>query len=503
MEPSPTPNPSGKAVPRGREDSFAEAAVRTELDKILASESFREAEGLKRFLRFTVEHTLGGEGNQLKEYRLGVDVFFRASSFDPRLDPVVRMAARRLRTKLRQYYESEGQQDPIWIDVPKGSYAAEFCNGARALPVSEVAPAAEPARMSPTWRTARFALFPPAFGIAVLVVGWAISRQWIRPSGATSRQIRSVAVLPLQNLSGDPSKEYLADGITEELVNDLAQVRSLRVISRTSVMTYKSTKKRLPEIARELNVDAVVEGSVMRSGNRVQVTAQLIQASTDTHLWAQTYDSELSDLLTLQNQVAQAIVEQVAVKLTPEEQGRLRTVHLASPEAHEAYLLGRYYWNKRTAEGFNKAVEYFLLATKKDPQYALPYAGLADCYVLLAEYTLLPSKDVLPKAREAAVKALELDDELAEAHASLAAVKVDHEWDWRGAEQELRRAIELNPGYATAHQWYAELLSQEGRHNEAIAEIKRPQELDPLSLIVNTIEGRILVFAGLTDQAID
>jgi TolB-like protein/Tfp pilus assembly protein PilF len=504
MEPTRSENPPGSVPPAARPE-ISESAVRRELEKVLSSERFREAEGLRRFLRCAVEHSLRGEGDQLKEYRIGVEVLDRDSSFDPRLDPVVRMAARRLRVKLKEYYEAEGRQDPIRIDVPKGGYAAVFsANAFPELLVPENSPHDSSGAMVAPRRRTPVELMLAAGAIAVILIlifsSWAIFRRRAQPSGS-AHPIHSVAVLPLQNLSGDASNEYLADGLTEELLTDLAQIRSLRVISRTSIMTYKGTKKRLPEIARELNVDAVVEGSVMRSGNRVQVTAQLIEAPSDTHLWAQSYQGDLSDLLTLQNRVAQAIVQQVGVKLTPEEQGLLKTVHLASPDAHEAYLLGRFYWNKRTTEGFNKAVEYFQRATEKDPEYSQAYAGLADCYVLLAEYTLRPSKEVLPKARDAAVKALQLDETLAEAHASLAAVKADYDWDWKGAELELRRAIELNPGYATAHQWYAELLAEEGRRDEAIFEIKRALDLDPLSLIVNAMYGRVLEFAGLTDQA--
>jgi len=503
MRLSPTRSTSEPVLAGSRRDVPPATAIRLELQKVLESEAFREAEGLKRFLRYTVEHTLRGEGDQLKEYRLGLEVFDRDSSFDPRLDPVVRMAARRLRTKLRQYYDTEGLRDPVWIAVPKGSYAAEFSYHNAELHATQAPLEAVGTRPGRSWRIPQFVLVSVAITAAALLAGWTLSRRGGRTAAEVSPQIHSVAVLPLRNLSGDPHQEYLSDGITEELITDLAQVRSLRVISRTSAMTYKGTNKRLPEIAQELNVDAIVEGSVMRSGKQVQVTAQLIDARTDTHLWAQTYAGEFNDLLSLQNQVAQAVVQQVGVKLTAEEQGRLTTIRLVSPEAHEEYLLGRYYWNKRTTDGFAKAVEYFQQASARNPRYALAYAGLADCYVLQAEYTLQPSQQVLPKAREAALRALQLDDALAEAHASLAAAKLDYEWDWAGAEQELRRAIELNAGYATAHQWYAELLAEEGRSSEAIAEIKRARELDPLSLIVNAMQGRILLFAGLDDEAID
>ena len=460
------------------------------LEAILSSNTFRDSEILKRFLRYSVEHTLRGEQDELKEYRLGLEVFDRASDFDPRLDPVVRMTARRLRNKLEEYYEGEGTKQPIRIHVPKGGYGATFL-----LAVIQSSPQKSEG-LSPR-RLIAIATVAALLSVIML----AGLRRWTTPAPSPARRIHSVAVLPFQNLSGDASQEYLADGLTEALVTELAQVRELRVISRTSVMTYKGTAKRLPEIARELNVDAVVEGSLARTGDDVSVTAQLIEAQTDTHIWAQTYGTARGNLPEIQNRVAQTIVQQVGVNLTPAEQGRLKTVHVVGPEAHDAYLPGRHYWNKRTADGFTKAVEYFQRAIQKDPQYAPAYAGLADCYVLLAEYTLRPSAEVLPKARDAAVKALELDEGLAEAHASLAAVKVDYDWDWKSAEQELRRAVDLNPGYATAHQWYAELLSEEGRSDEAIAEIKRALDLDPLSLIVNAMYGRVLEFGGSADQA--
>jgi tetratricopeptide (TPR) repeat protein len=246
-----------------------------------------------------------------------------------------------------------------------------------------------------------------------------------------------------------------------------------------------------------------VEGSVQRSGDRVRVTAQLIGAPADTHLWAESYDRDLRDILVLQDDVARAISNQIKVKLTPQEQVRLASARPVNPEAHEAYLKGRYYWNKRTEEGFRKAIEYFSEATEKDHNYALAHAGLADSYILLGTYGVLPPKEAYAKAREAATKALELDDTLGEAHNALATVKSDYDWDWPGAEREFRRAIELNPGYATAHQWYGELLSNLGRHEEALAEIKRAQQLDPLSLIINAVSGRNLLFAGRDDLAIE
>jgi tetratricopeptide (TPR) repeat protein len=247
----------------------------------------------------------------------------------------------------------------------------------------------------------------------------------------------------------------------------------------------------------------VLEGSVQRSGDQVRIRAQLIHAATDRHLWAESYEGSLRDVLALQNKVASAIAHEIKIKVTPQEETRLASARPVNLEAHEAYLKGRYYLNKRTEEGFRKAIEYFSEAVQKDRNYALGHCGLADSYILLGEYSLLPAKDAFTKAREEAAEALELDETLAEAHNALAAVKADYDWDWPGSEREFRRAIELNPGYATAHQWYAELLSELGRHEEALAEIKQAQQLDPFSLIINAVSGDALRSAGQYDLAIE
>lgn len=322
-------------------------------------------------------------------------------------------------------------------------------------------------------------------------------------AGSHPPGIHSLAVLPLSNLSGDPEQEYFADGMTDELITDLAQISALRVISRTSVMHYKGTSKTLPQIARELNADAVLEGSVQRSGDQVRIRAQLIYAVTDRHLWAESYEGSLRDVLGLQNKVASEIARQIRIQVTPEEKTRLANARPVNLEAHEAYLKARYYLNQRTEKGFQQSVRYFNEATQEDPNDSLGYAGLADSYILLGEYSLLPAKEAFAKARTAAAKALELDDSLAEAHNALAAVKVDYDWDWAGAESEFRRAIELNPGYATAHQWYAELLSQISRHEEALAQIKLAEQLDPFSLIINVVHGDALRCAGQNDMSME
>jgi TolB-like protein/DNA-binding winged helix-turn-helix (wHTH) protein len=341
-------------------------------------------------------------------------------------------------------------------------------------------------------------------GLAIITVAallqWAGWRQRLF-GGADSGPIRSVAVLPMQNLSNDPNQEYFVDGMTDELITDLAQIRELKVVSKTSIMQYKGTRTPLPEIGRELGVDAVVEGSVLRSGDRVRITAQLIRAASDRHIWAESYDGELKDVLSLQARVAEAITNQVKLNLTVEESSRLRRASAVNPEAFDLYLRGRYAWNQRNPEGFGKAIEYFNQAIEKDSNFALAYSGLADCHTLLTLYGSGPSN--LAEAQAAAEKALQLDSTVAEAHTSLAAVKVLRDWDWQGAEQEFHRAIELNPNFAQAHHWYGNLLlGPEGRHEEAIAELERAQELDPLSLIIKADTGFAYFLAGRSDLAL-
>jgi TolB-like protein/Flp pilus assembly protein TadD len=319
-------------------------------------------------------------------------------------------------------------------------------------------------------------------------------------------KIESIAVLPLENLSRDPEQEYFADGMTEELTTNLGQIEALRVISRTSVMRFKGVRPAggLPEIARQLKVDAVVEGSVLRSGDRVRITAQLIDARTDRHLWAQSYELDLRDVLGLQGEVAQAIANEIKIKVTPEEQARLARAGPVNPEAHEAYLKGRYYFDKMTQEGLTKGIEYFRAAIAKDPAYALAYSGLADCYALLGGiYSLRPPKEAFPGAEAAALKALEIDEAAAEPHTSLAMVRFWYDWNWSGAEREFKRAIEVDPRYASAHQWYAWLLAADGRLEEALAETRHAQALDPLSLPVETSAIYIFYLAREYDQAVE
>jgi TolB-like protein/DNA-binding winged helix-turn-helix (wHTH) protein/Flp pilus assembly protein TadD len=315
------------------------------------------------------------------------------------------------------------------------------------------------------------------------------------------RAIRSLAVLPLDNLSGDPAQDYFAEGMTDELINYLGKSRTLRVISRTSAMTYKNVHKTLPQIAGELKVDAVVEGSVLRSDDRVRITVQLIHVPDEMRLWAQTYDENVRDTLALQSRVSNDIAYQVQATLLGPTPEKARTVN---QEAYDDYLRGRYFWNKRSQDGLKKSIEYFSRAIDKDPNYAEAYAGLADSYALSGdwEYGLLSPRDAFSKAKAAATRALELDDSLGEAHASLAFLLDLYGWDWQGAETEYKRAIELDPGYATAHHWYAWHLITTRRNSEGLFELRKAESLDPLSLIIGADLADALCIAHRYDEAI-
>jgi TolB-like protein/DNA-binding winged helix-turn-helix (wHTH) protein/Tfp pilus assembly protein PilF len=332
---------------------------------------------------------------------------------------------------------------------------------------------------------------------------------WSRPRPHTQPLARSmVAVLPFENLTGDAGQDYFTDGLTEEMIAQLGRhdPEHLGVIARTSIMHYKHSPEQLDQIARELGVQYVLEGSVRREAGRVRITAQLIQMKDQTHLLSRQYDREVSNLLALQAEIAQEIADEIQLTLGDPHKSNTahRTVALSTPsyEAYDCYLKGRYFWNQRTAKGFQQAAEYFQQAIAKDPKYARAYAGLADTFGLMSTWNMGSQNGLMPKARAAALKALELDETLAEAHTSLALIAENYDYDWQTAEREFRRAIQLDPAYATAHQWYAEYLSWQGRIDEALAESERARQLDPLSLIIATDHGAILYFSRQYDRAI-
>lgn len=314
--------------------------------------------------------------------------------------------------------------------------------------------------------------------------------------------IRAIAVLPLDNLSGDSSQDYFADGMTDEIITNLAKISSVRVISKTSIMRYKNAHRALPEIAQALNVDAVVEGSVVRAGNRVRVTAQLIDAPSDRHLWANEYQQNVTDILTLQSELAREIAAEIRATVTPDERLRLTSKGSVNPDAYEAYLKGRSYWNQRTEAGLSNAIEQFTTAASLDTNYAEAYSGLADSYTALGYLSYLDPNDAFPRARAAAVKALQLDPTLAEAHASLAYYELYHDWNWPEAEREFKLALSLNPNYATGFEWYSIYLLAMGRFDESLTAISRAQQLDPLSVAIKTDVGFQYFYRRDYDRAI-
>jgi TolB-like protein/DNA-binding winged helix-turn-helix (wHTH) protein/Flp pilus assembly protein TadD len=383
--------------------------------------------------------------------------------------------------------------------IPKRGY--RFVAPVKDLSAPAVVPPDSKLEGPPT-RIRRIAWLAPVV-VTILAAGLVFA--WFTRDSRNSPRIASLAVLPLNNPSSDPAQEYFADGMTEELINSLAKIEALKVISQTSAMTYKGIKnKPLPVIARELNVDAIVEGSVLQSGDRVRITVQLFDGKTERQLWAQSYEQNLRDVLALQAEVASAIAREIRVKLTPQEKQRLTKSRQVDPEAYLAYSYGRYWWNKRAPEDIQKGIEYFQRAIAKDPSYAPAYAGLADAYALLGSIgsDVLPPNEVMPKAKKAALEAVKLDDSLAEGHTSLAYVKLSYDWDFAGADLEFKRAIDLNPGYATAHHWYAHYFLARSQPEKALAEVRRALALDPLSLSINVGLGWCLYHAHRYDDAI-
>jgi TolB-like protein/DNA-binding winged helix-turn-helix (wHTH) protein/Tfp pilus assembly protein PilF len=343
-----------------------------------------------------------------------------------------------------------------------------------------------------------------AGALVILLIGLGIYRGvWFSGQKKTStpKRATSLAVLPFVNLSGDPSQEYLADGMTEELITELSKIRALKVISRTSVMQYKGVKKSLPEIARELHVDGVIEGAVLRSGNRVRITTQLVYAATDTQLWAESYERDLGDILTLQKELAREITREIKITVSPAEQRQLASSAAVNPEAQDLYLKGRFFWNLRTRDALGRAEAYFLQASQIAPNDSLAYAGLADTYIELVGFGNLDPAAGIPEAKAAALKAIALDDSLAEPHTALG-YTLAAEWDWAAAQKEFQRAIDLDPGYVIGLYQYAFYLSVMGKHEEAIPLAQKALDLDPLSPIVLYRAGRVEFQARQYDEAI-
>ena len=336
-------------------------------------------------------------------------------------------------------------------------------------------------------------------GVAVLVLGALFFWLWTGQSGG----VRSVAVLPFVNVGGDPNAEYLSDGITEGIINNLAQLPNLAVMSRSSVYRYKRPDVDPQAAGRDLKVEAVLMGRVTHRGEQLSVNTELVETRSNRQIWGEQYNRRLTDVMAIQEQISQEISDKLRVRLTGEDKKRLSKHFTENSEAYGLYLKGRYEWNKQTLDGMQTGIEFFQEAIKKDSRYALAYAGLADSYALLADYNVLPAKEVMPRAKTAAMKALEIDDAIPEAHASLGWAKLTLDWDWPGAEKEFKRSLELNPNYATAHEWYAEYLITAGRGDEARASMKRAQDLEPASLPISVSLASTLYYTRQYDQAIE
>jgi TolB-like protein len=497
--------------------------VRDHLKEVIASRAFAGSKRAQDFLQLIVEHALAGRFDSLRERMIGAEMFGRPIDYDTSNDAVVRVKATEVRRKLAQYYQESKKKPAVRIELPIGSYVPKFqweslevsaqpspetelpafADGTTAQVMSGEMPKADinepPPLSGEKSRRAPRVLVGVLLGLVLIaIIGYAGFKSWFKGSNGGT-EISSIAILPLQNLSGDPAQEYFADGMTEELIADLGQVSALRVISRTSVMTYKGTKKTLPEIARELGVDAIVEGSVVRERNQVRITAQLIDARTDDHIWAHNYVRDLTSVLALQGEVAQAIADEISINVTPQEQARLARARPVNREAHDLYLQGIYLLNQGDPKN---AVGYLQKAIDEDPSYARAHAALADGYGWMGEAGWLAYTEAFPRQKTEAVKAIELDDSLPQGHAELASAVMDLSWDWTKAEKELKRALELNPNLASVHTTYAFFLQRVGRLPEAIAEVKRVLQLDPVSSRSFYSAGIVYYFAHQYDQAL-
>ena len=432
------------------------AAVRAELEKILASKVFARSERLSRFLRFVAEQMLRGNSDNLKEYVLGLEVFDRRPSYDPRLDPIVRVEARRLRAKLQDYYRTEGFADSVSIELSERGYSPVFRR-------REAAPEPVPPLNEPF----------------------------------------AIAVLPFVNMSSDPENQYFSDGLTEELISTIAQIASMRVVARTSVFQLKGKATDIRYVGAQLNVNMLLEGSVRREGERVRITAQLINVADGYHLWSDTFEREMKSAFAVQEEISRSIADALRHRLSIQPERIATNRHPPDAEAYGLYMQARYYLNLRSEAGFLRSIDCFQKAIRKDPRYALAYAGLADAYSLGTRYHVLPPQEAWPKARAAALKSLELDGALAEAHTAMAFVKMHFEWDWPGAEREFLTALEINPSYAAAHQWNTWALTLQGRFEDAIASMKRARALDPLSQNVTADLALAYYFARQYENAIE
>jgi TolB-like protein len=497
------------------------ALVRAHLEKVLSSRTLAGSRRTQDFLRLIVVHALDGETDNLRERMIGAELFGRPVSYDTGNDSVVRVRASEVRRKLAQYYSTEDcESEPaVRIELHSGSYVPRFHFAARPIPGSgddarssraappfPLLPEAPPPQAMPAPRTGAPRRSPRAIAILVsaaacvlLAVFGVIAFEKWKGGSSGSRGIHSIAVLPFENLSGSASQDYFADGLTEELINDLGQVSTLRIISFTSSMSFKGTQKKLPEIAKDLSVEGIVEGGVLRDGNQVRISVQLIDARTDRPVWASTYVQDVTSVFAWQGEVAQSITEEISIKVTPQEQARLERRYPADAQAQDLYLHGLLL---RNASDCKRSIDDFEQAILRSPGYAQAHSALASCYGMLGESGQMPYQEAFTRQKAEALQAISLDDSLSEAHAELANTAMTLDWNWPAAAAEFREALDLNPSSATNHEKYAFYLVRTGHPQQAITEIEQSVDLDPVSASTFHAEGFIYYFAHQYDQAL-
>lgn len=478
--------------------------VRIHLREVLSSTAFAGGKRAQEFLQLVIDHGLAGQLDSLKERMIGAEMFGRSVDYDTANDAVVRVKATEVRRRLAQYYREAVPAPPVRIELPVGSYVPKFfwAPPTKSCSVAESQEAidSQSPRVEPDPQASRISLrgwmLLLATILLLLVAGFFGFKRFNSPLG--NQQIRSIAILPLVNLSGDPSQEYFADGMTEELTAELGKVTPLRVISRTSTMTYKGTKKTVPEIARELHVDGIVEGSIGREGNRVRIITQLIDSRSDQHLWAHSYDRDMTSVLELQSDVAQAIADQIRIELTPQQQARLNRTQRVNAEAVEMYLQGMQRMNSGNPRS---AIDFFRQAIEKDSSYAAAHAALASAYGWMGEAGWMSYSVAFSQQKAEALRAIELDDSRPEPHLDLGVAAVNQNWDWATQGKEFQRALQINPNAAVVHWANANYLNRIGRANEAIAEAKLALQLDPVSSRSYINTSFIYYYARQYDQA--
>ena len=453
--------------------------IEGQLQKILDSATFRNSRRHSRFLEFTVHKTLAGQSNEIKEYVIGLEVFDRPADFDPRSDPMVRAEARRLRSRLAEYYSGLGQADPILIDLPKGTYVPAFSRRSRiAAPQASGVPA--PPEQPFTWQL-RSTLIAAAITIVILV---AVLILHYRARNKATVVADSIAVLPFVNLSDHPDRQYLGDGIAEELTTRLAQVKGLRVVAATSAFQFRDKGEDVRRIGQQLNAGALLEGSITRAPDSLRINAQLVSTTDGYHLWSKAYDVNADALFEAEDDIVRQSTAALRVPVEPGEIARVANRETKNAQAHELYLQGRFYFSKRDLPDMERAIELFRAAISKDPNFALAHAGLAETYAVMGGNDQKPLSEVVPKAQAALQRALELDPSMGETYATLALVNAEATGERRELIPRLRHAIEMSPNYATAHHWLGLMLSTQGRFQEADAELRQAQLLDPLSPMI-------------------